>query len=47
MNAFDAATKDGRAAALQAELEELFRAQNNSATGTTIPATFLRVEVTC
>lgn len=46
MNAFDAAQKDGRAAKLQAELEELFRAQNTSANGTTIPATFLRVEVT-
>jgi len=46
MNAFDAAEKDGRAATLQAELEELFRAQNTSANGTAIPATFLRVEVT-
>ena len=47
MNAFDAAEKNGRAASLQAELEELFTAQNTSTNGTTIPATFLRVEVTC
>jgi SAM-dependent methyltransferase len=47
MNAFDAAEKNGRAASLQAELEELFTAQNTSANGTTIPATFLRIEVTC
>jgi len=46
MNAFAAAEKDGRAANLQAELEELFRAQNTSTAGATIPATFLRVEVT-
>jgi SAM-dependent methyltransferase len=45
MNAFDAAEKNGRAAELQAELEQLFNAQNQSAQGTTIPATFLRVEV--
>ena len=45
MNAFEAASKDGREAALQAELEELFRAQNTTAVGTEIPATFLRVEV--
>ena len=44
MNAFDAASKDGREAKLQAELEELFRTQNTSATGTSIPARFLRVE---
>jgi SAM-dependent methyltransferase len=47
MNAFDAAEKNGRAGSLQAELEELFTAQNTSTDGTTIPATFLRVEVTC
>jgi SAM-dependent methyltransferase len=47
MNAFEAARKDGREASLQAELEALFAAQNTGATGTTIPATFLRVEVTC
>ena len=47
MNAFDAAEKNGRAANLQAELEELFRVQNTSADSTTISATFLRVQVTC
>jgi hypothetical protein len=47
MNAFAAAEASGRAAGLQAELEELFRSQNTSASGTTIPATFLRVTVTC
>jgi len=47
MNAFDAAEKNGRAASLQAELEQLFTAQNTSANGTMIPATFLRIEVTC
>lgn len=46
MNAFDAATKDGRADALQAELEALFEAQNAGGTGfTNIPATFLKVTV--
>ena len=45
MNAFDAADKNGRAADLQRELEELFIAQNTSAEGTSIPATFLRVTV--
>jgi len=47
MNAFEAAGKSGREASLQRELEELFTAQNTSADGTTIAATFLRVEVTC
>jgi hypothetical protein len=47
MNAFAAAEKDGRADRLQAELEALFNAQNTSTQGTTIPATFLRVEVRC
>ena len=46
MNAFDAAEKNGRAASLQAELEQLFIAQNISTNGTTIPATFLRIDVT-
>jgi SAM-dependent methyltransferase len=48
MNAFEAAAKDGRADALQAELEALFNAQNSSgnAETTVIPATYLRVEVT-
>jgi len=45
MNAFDAAEKDGRAASLQSELEDLFRRQNTTSTGTIIPATFLRVDV--
>jgi ubiquinone/menaquinone biosynthesis C-methylase UbiE len=45
MNAFDAAEKNGRAAELQRELEELFTKQNTSREATTIPATFLRVTV--
>jgi SAM-dependent methyltransferase len=45
MNAFEAAAAHGREAELQAELEALFNAQNTSATGTTIPATYLRVTV--
>lgn len=47
MNAFEAAEKAGRAGDLQSELERLFHSQNTSANGTTIPATFLRVEVAC
>jgi SAM-dependent methyltransferase len=45
MNAFEAATADGRDADLQAELEELFNRQNTSpnADATSIPAVFLRV----
>ena len=42
----DAAEKNGRGEQLQAELEQLFNSQNTSAAGTTIPATFLRVEAT-
>jgi hypothetical protein len=47
MNAFEAAEKNGRAAALQQELEDLFNSQNNSTRkdATSIPATFLRVTV--
>jgi SAM-dependent methyltransferase len=45
MNAFEAAERNGRAADLQRELEELFTSQNPSRTGTSIPATFLRVTV--
>lgn len=47
MNAFAAAEKDGRAADLQRELEELFTRQNQSANSatTSIPATFLKVTV--
>ena len=47
MNAFEAATTNGREADLQAELEELFNEQNASPSkdATSIPATFLRVTV--
>jgi len=46
MNAFDAAEKNGKAQALQHELEELFISQNQSGSATTsIPATFLKVTV--
>ena len=45
MNAFDSAEKDGRAAELQKKLEELFNTHNTSTQGTSIPATFLRVNV--
>lgn len=48
MNAFDAAEKNGKAEALQSELQALFEAQNRSGRtdATIIPATFLRVTVT-
>ena len=48
MNAFDAAEQNGKAAALQLELETLFAGQNRSGKPdvTTIDATFLRVMVT-
>lgn len=48
MNAFEAAEKNGRAADLQKELEDLFDSQNKSQRkdATSIPATFLRVTVT-
>jgi ubiquinone/menaquinone biosynthesis C-methylase UbiE len=45
MNAFAAASADGREADLQAELEALFEAQNTSRDATSIPATFLLVTV--
>ena len=47
MNAFEAAEKNGRAADLQRELEQLFNHQNQSPCkdATSIPATFLRVTV--
>ena len=47
MNAFDAAEKNGRAADLRRELEDLFISQNQSPTqgATSIPATFLKVTV--
>ena len=46
MNAFEAAEKNGRAADLQKELEELFNRQNKGTQNTSIPATFLRAIVT-
>jgi ubiquinone/menaquinone biosynthesis C-methylase UbiE len=45
MNAFEAATQNGRADNLQRELEDLFNSQNKSEDATSIPATFLRVTV--
>jgi ubiquinone/menaquinone biosynthesis C-methylase UbiE len=49
MNAFEAAEKNGKALALQHELEALFNSQNKSNTAgtTSITATFLRVTVLC
>jgi ubiquinone/menaquinone biosynthesis C-methylase UbiE len=47
MNAFEAAEKNGKADALQQELEVLFKNQNTSTTAnlTSIPATFMRITV--
>ena len=47
MNAFDAAAKNGRADALQGELEALFKSHNKSGRDdrTNADATFLRVTV--
>jgi ubiquinone/menaquinone biosynthesis C-methylase UbiE len=47
MNAFNAASKNGKAADLQNELEMLFNQQNQAKSNgnTTIPASFLRVTV--
>jgi SAM-dependent methyltransferase len=47
MNAFDAATRNGRADELEEELNALFDGQNRSgrADATSLPATFLRVTV--
>jgi hypothetical protein len=47
MNAFEAATANGREADLEAELDALFNEQNESESeeATSIPATFLRVTV--
>ncbi len=47
MNAFEAAGKNGKAAELQKELEELFASQNKSTDKdkTVIPATYLKVTV--
>jgi len=47
MNAFEAASKDGRAGQLEAELTRLFQEHNRAgADRTEIPATFLKVTVT-
>ncbi|MBS1661751.1 MAG: methyltransferase domain-containing protein [Bacteroidetes bacterium] len=48
MNAFDAAEKNGKAADLQRELEDLFNRHNQSGSSNTtrIPANFLKVTVT-
>lgn len=45
MNAYDAASKNGKEDALHSELDALFRSQNTASKGTAIPATFMRVEV--
>jgi ubiquinone/menaquinone biosynthesis C-methylase UbiE len=45
MNAFEAASQDGREGELQAELEKLFNDQNRGNGATSIPAMFLRVTV--
>jgi len=47
MNAFEAAERNGRADELLKELQLLFESQNKTQNGTSIPATFLRVQVTC
>ncbi|MCE6991377.1 class I SAM-dependent methyltransferase [Dyadobacter sp. CY323] len=49
MNAFEAADKNGKAADLQRELEDLFNSQNKSSdsNATVLDATFLRVTVIC
>ncbi len=47
MNAFDAASKDGRADSLETDLTQLFEAHNRpGANATDIPATFLKVVAT-
>jgi hypothetical protein len=48
MNAFDAATRNGKASALQLDLEILFNKENKSIheLSTSIPANFLKVTVT-
>lgn len=47
MNAFEAASKNGKADELEAELRSLFDEHNRAADGSTrIPATFLKVTVT-
>ena len=47
MNAFEAATNNGKSADLENELKTLFNNQNQSQNGTIIPATYLLVEVQC
>ncbi len=47
MNAFEAATANGREDELQAELDRLFEEHNTSERATSIPATFLRATVAC
>ena len=47
MNAFAAATADGREDDLRAELDELFAGENRAVDGTSIAATFLLVNVLC
>lgn len=46
MNAFEAAEKNGKAADLQKELEDLFNRQNTGGHNTVLPASFLRVTAT-
>lgn len=45
MNAYEAAEKNGKSEELNKELENLFNAQNKSANGMSIPATYLEVTV--
>jgi ubiquinone/menaquinone biosynthesis C-methylase UbiE len=45
MNAYEAARKNGKEGELNAQLIELANSQNKSASGTLIPATFMRVTV--
>ena len=45
MNAFEAASRDGRADQLERELTELFNARNKGGERTEIPATYLKVTV--
>lgn len=49
MNAFEAAEKNGKTSSLEQELVSLFKSQNKAASADTIsiPATYLRVTVTC
>ncbi len=45
MNASEAAAREGRQQELQAELLDLFEAQNRGGADTYVPATYLRVLV--